>query len=168
CDKRDTHTLRILSQRSCALPRCPDTLKVRYPRQGPQRRRPPARSAAEHSSPDLASPPWAFATCETVHIGGADLYRLTRGVDRMDWRHRAACRDVDPERFFPIGNTRPAILQIEDAKQVCQRLDVTYACLICALEYVQEAGVWGGMSEDERRALKRRTRAGTRALNIRR
>ena len=45
---------------------------------------------------------------------------------------------------------------------------MTDACLRWALESGQEAGVWGGMSEDERRALKRRTRARTRALNIRR
>ncbi len=38
----------------------------------------------------------------------------------MDWRHRAACRDVDPELFFPIGNTGPALMQIEEAKQVCR------------------------------------------------
>lgn len=75
----------------------------------------------------------------------------------MDWRHRAACRDVDPELFFPIGNTGPAILQIEEAKQVCKRCDVTDACLRWALESGQDAGVWGGMGEDERRALKRRT-----------
>ncbi|TYB46826.1 WhiB family transcriptional regulator [Actinomadura chibensis] len=82
----------------------------------------------------------------------------------MDWRHRAACRDVDPELFFPIGNTGPAILQIEEAKQVCRRCDVTDACLRWALESGQESGVWGGMGEDERRALKRRTRAHRAAL----
>ncbi|GAA2419392.1 WhiB family transcriptional regulator [Actinomadura vinacea] len=82
----------------------------------------------------------------------------------MDWRHRAACRDVDPELFFPIGNTGPAILQIEEAKQVCRRCDVTEACLAWALESGQDSGVWGGMGEDERRALKRRAaRARTRA-----
>ncbi|TDD84743.1 WhiB family transcriptional regulator [Actinomadura rubrisoli] len=75
----------------------------------------------------------------------------------MDWRHRAACRDVDPELFFPIGNTGPAILQIEEAKQVCKRCDVTDACLRWALGSGQDSGVWGGMGEDERRALKRRT-----------
>ncbi|MFB4312557.1 WhiB family transcriptional regulator [Actinomadura sp. 21ATH] len=74
----------------------------------------------------------------------------------MDWRHRAACRDVDPELFFPIGNTGPAILQIEEAKQVCRRCDVSDACLAWALESGQDSGVWGGMGEDERRALKRR------------
>ncbi|MFC0037495.1 MULTISPECIES: WhiB family transcriptional regulator [Actinomadura] len=74
----------------------------------------------------------------------------------MDWRHRAACRDVDPELFFPIGNTGPALLQIEEAKQVCRRCDVTDACLRWALESGQDAGVWGGMGEDERRAVKRR------------
>ena len=42
----------------------------------------------------------------------------------MDWRHRAACRDVDPELFFPIGNTGPALMQIEEAKQVCRRCPV--------------------------------------------
>jgi WhiB family redox-sensing transcriptional regulator len=39
----------------------------------------------------------------------------------MDWRHHAACREVDPELFFPIGNTGPALLQIEEAKRVCRR-----------------------------------------------
>jgi WhiB family transcriptional regulator, redox-sensing transcriptional regulator len=74
----------------------------------------------------------------------------------MDWRHRAACRDEDPELFFPIGNTGPALLQIEEAKAVCMRCDVREACLQWALDSGQDAGVWGGLSEDERRALRRR------------
>ncbi|WP_248965739.1 WhiB family transcriptional regulator [Sphaerisporangium perillae] len=75
----------------------------------------------------------------------------------MDWRHRAACRDVDPELFFPIGNTGPALMQIEEAKQVCRACPVSDPCLKWAIESGQDAGVWGGLSEDERRALKRRT-----------
>ena len=74
----------------------------------------------------------------------------------MDWRHEAACRDEDPELFFPIGNTGPALAQIEEAKKVCNRCTVKDACLAWALESGQDAGVWGGLSEDERRALKRR------------
>ena len=75
---------------------------------------------------------------------------------RMDWRHIAACRDEDPELFFPIGTTGPAALQVEEAKAVCRRCDVRVECLQWALETAQDAGVWGGTSEDERRALKRR------------
>ncbi|RCG18328.1 WhiB family transcriptional regulator [Sphaerisporangium album] len=75
----------------------------------------------------------------------------------MDWRHRAACRDVDPELFFPIGNTGPALMQIEEAKQICRACPVVESCLKWAIESGQDAGVWGGLSEDERRALKRRT-----------
>lgn len=40
----------------------------------------------------------------------------------MDWRHQAVCREEDPELFFPIGNTGPALLQIEEAKAVCRLL----------------------------------------------
>jgi WhiB family redox-sensing transcriptional regulator len=74
----------------------------------------------------------------------------------MDWRHHAACREVDPELFFPIGNTGPALLQIEEAKSVCRRCPVVESCLQWAVESGQDAGVWGGMSEDERRTYKRR------------
>ena len=75
----------------------------------------------------------------------------------MDWRHEAICRDEDPELFFPVGNSGPAIAQIADAKVVCRRCTVMSDCLTWALESGQDAGVWGGLSEDERRALKRRT-----------
>ncbi|MFC5290975.1 WhiB family transcriptional regulator [Actinokineospora guangxiensis] len=80
----------------------------------------------------------------------------------MDWRHRAACRDEDPELFFPVGTSGPALSQVAEAKAVCTRCPVTASCLAWALDSGQDAGVWGGMSEDERRALKRRN-ARTRA-----
>ena len=75
----------------------------------------------------------------------------------MDWRSDAACLTVDPELFFPIGNTGPAIAQIEEARKVCQTCSVVETCLKWALDNNQDSGVWGGMSEEERRSLKRRT-----------
>jgi len=101
----------------------------------------------------------------TVVAGDADAHRKanrtahrsrTRSVAAMDWRHHAACRDEDPELFFPIGTSGPALLQVEQAKAVCRRCSVTDQCLQWALESGQDAGVWGGMSEEERRAVKRR------------
>ena len=74
----------------------------------------------------------------------------------MDWRHKAACLTEDPELFFPIGNTGPALMQIVEAKKVCRLCDVREACLQWALDAGQDHGVWGGLSEDERRAMKRR------------
>lgn len=73
-----------------------------------------------------------------------------------DWRHRAACRDEEPELFHPVGSTGPALLQIEEAKAVCRRCSVMEICLAYALEEGIDSGLWGGMSEDERKALKRR------------
>ncbi|GAB3532864.1 hypothetical protein GCM10027403_06000 [Arthrobacter tecti] len=84
-------------------------------------------------------------------------------VISMDWRSRAACLDKDPELFFPVGNTGPALLQIEEAKSVCRRCQVVDTCLQWAIESGQDAGVWGGLSEDERRALKRRAARARRA-----
>ena len=75
----------------------------------------------------------------------------------MDWRHRAACLTEDPELFFPIGNSGPALAQVEQAKRVCNRCEVSDSCLKWALDTGQDAGVWGGLSEEERRSLKRRT-----------
>ena len=57
---------------------------------------------------------------------------------------------------FPVGNTGAAYQQIEEAKAVCRTCKVIDACLKCALDTNQDYGVWGGLSEDERRALKRR------------
>ena len=76
-----------------------------------------------------------------------------------DWRQRAACREVsDPEVFFPIGTTGPALEQIEQAKRICRQCGVRKECLDWALETHQDIGVWGGLSEEERKALQRRRR----------
>jgi WhiB family redox-sensing transcriptional regulator len=87
----------------------------------------------------------------------------SRSPSLMNWRNRAACLEEDPELFFPIGNTGPALLQIEEAKAVCRRCEVVETCLKWAIESGQDAGVWGGLSEDERRALKRRNARARRA-----
>ena len=73
----------------------------------------------------------------------------------MDWRSRAACTDEDPELFFPIGTTGPAVEQADAAKRICVVCDVREECLEFALSTNQDAGVWGGLTEDERRTLKR-------------
>ncbi|MET9497425.1 WhiB family transcriptional regulator [Streptomyces sp. NPDC006552] len=74
----------------------------------------------------------------------------------MEWRDRAACRDEYPDLFFPIGATAAALAQTEEAKRVCQGCPVSVQCLRWALETGQEHGVWGGLTEDERRRLRRR------------
>lgn len=73
-----------------------------------------------------------------------------------DLHHRGACRDEDPELFFPVGRGHLALLQIAEAKAVCHRCPAAAECLSWALESGQDDGIWGGMDEDERRALKRR------------
>ncbi len=72
-----------------------------------------------------------------------------------DWRDRALCKDEDPETWFPVGTTGAALAQLEEAKAVCRRCAVTCDCLEWATESNSDVGVWGGLSEDERRALKR-------------
>lgn len=74
----------------------------------------------------------------------------------MMWRDRATCLGEDPELFFPIGTTVPALVQIEEAKAICRRCEVVDTCLNWAIESGQKAGVYGGLSDAERHALKRR------------
>jgi len=73
-----------------------------------------------------------------------------------DWRIDAACRDTEPDLFFPIGSTGAAVEQISAAKAVCMQCLARPECLEFALETNQDSGVWGGASEDERRAIRRR------------
>ena len=75
--------------------------------------------------------------------------------DKEDWRAAAACRHVDPDLFFPVGNTGPAVEQIDSAKAVCRQSDAQGPCLEFALATNQEAGVRGGTSEEERRKLRK-------------
>ncbi|MEX2587941.1 MAG: WhiB family transcriptional regulator [Actinomycetota bacterium] len=82
-------------------------------------------------------------------------FYLESGVSsESDWRQRANCREsTDPDLFFPIGSTGPALDQIERAKQVCKPCPVKRDCLEWALETHQECGVWGGFSEEERKSI---------------
>jgi WhiB family redox-sensing transcriptional regulator len=76
-------------------------------------------------------------------------------LERDDWRERSACRDTNPDLFFPVGTTGPAIEQIENAKAVCRVSEVQATCLEFALSTNQDSGVWGGTSEEERRKLRK-------------
>ncbi|MFE5332518.1 WhiB family transcriptional regulator [Embleya sp. NPDC056575] len=75
---------------------------------------------------------------------------------RVDWRHRAACRGEDPELFFPIGTSPEAKVQTALAKKVCRACPVAGACGSWAMEHSYDSGVWGGTTEAERVAAKRR------------
>ncbi|MGD9797736.1 MAG: WhiB family transcriptional regulator [Acidimicrobiia bacterium] len=74
--------------------------------------------------------------------------------DPDGWRLDAACRHVDPDLFFPSGTARSAADHIEAAKAVCRACPVRVPCLDFALTSHQDAGIWGGASEEERRALR--------------
>lgn len=69
----------------------------------------------------------------------------------LSWQERALCAQTDPEAFFPEkgGSTR-------EAKKVCSSCDVRAECLEYALANDERFGIWGGLSERERRKLKRR------------
>jgi WhiB family transcriptional regulator, redox-sensing transcriptional regulator len=73
----------------------------------------------------------------------------------VDWRDRARCLDEDPDLFFPIGSTGPAIVQADRAKSVCRRCPVIEQCLDWALANYQDSGIWGGTTEEERRIMRR-------------
>lgn len=79
-----------------------------------------------------------------------------------DWRDRAACRnhiDHDPELWFPVGDGDAARAQAEIAKAICRTAcPVVEACLAYALAQPPRSvhGVWGGMSEQDRAAYRRR------------
>ncbi|MFF1547883.1 WhiB family transcriptional regulator [Streptomyces sp. NPDC058291] len=73
----------------------------------------------------------------------------------MEWLRAAACVGEDPELFFPVGTTGPALREAAEAKRVCARCPVSAECLSYALGTAQTSGVWGGAGEDERAELLR-------------
>jgi WhiB family redox-sensing transcriptional regulator len=75
---------------------------------------------------------------------------LQPGDASFDWRHSARCRNEDPEALFVQG------AQQRDAREVCKGCPVRTECLAHALDNRVRFGVWGGMTERERRALLKR------------
>ena len=97
-----------------------------------------------------------------VEASGVDLLREplrivepfgeTAGdAEEPDWQERALCAQTDPEAFFPEkgGSTR-------EAKRICSGCEVRAECLEYALAHDERFGIWGGLSERERRRLRRR------------
>jgi hypothetical protein len=76
--------------------------------------------------------------------------RTTRRAVNSDWQADAACRQTDPELFFPEGRSQRAEAQRQQAKTVCAACPVRSDCLSWALESGQYLGVLGGLDEDER------------------
>ena len=92
---------------------------------------------------------------------------LTLGAADYDWRDDAICRDTDPALFFPVGTTGLALLQIDRAKEVCGECEAARDCLDFALDTNQDSGIWGGLTEEERRVIRRKRVAAARAAKAR-
>jgi WhiB family redox-sensing transcriptional regulator len=80
-----------------------------------------------------------------------EMLEIVEDADEDDWQDRALCAETDPEAFFPEkgGSTR-------EAKRICTGCEVRAQCLEYALAHDERFGIWGGLSERERRRLKRR------------
>lgn len=89
---------------------------------------------------------------DPVDLGVPGVRRVDQEDDgALAWQAEALCAQTDPEAFFPEkgGSTR-------DAKRICASCDVRSECLEYALNNDERFGIWGGLSERERRKLKRR------------
>ena len=83
--------------------------------------------------------------------GIAGMLGIGLEADAQSWQERALCAETDPEAFFPEkgGSTR-------EAKKICTGCEVKAECLEYALSNDERFGIWGGLSERERRRLRRR------------
>ncbi|SDJ33960.1 transcription factor WhiB [Frankineae bacterium MT45] len=82
--------------------------------------------------------------------GDDELTSIFGLPDEESWQERALCSQTDPEAFFPEkgGSTR-------EAKRICTGCEVRTECLEYALLNDERFGIWGGLSERERRRMKR-------------
>ncbi|HUZ20087.1 MAG TPA: WhiB family transcriptional regulator [Acidimicrobiales bacterium] len=78
-----------------------------------------------------------------------DIRALIGGAER-GWQSRANCMGVDPELFFPERGS-----STREAKEVCRGCVVREDCLEFAIANGEKFGIWGGMSERERRRVRR-------------
>ena len=88
---------------------------------------------------------------ETIDLSAPGIFGIAEDEgEELGWQERALCAQTDPEAFFPEkgGSTR-------EAKRVCGSCEVRSECLGYALEHDERFGIWGGLSERERRRLKR-------------
>lgn len=72
-----------------------------------------------------------------------------------EWWRAAACRDAEPELFFPISTAPASRKHVKRAKHICALCPVQSECLSYALDHRQEQGIWGGLTEEERRRIPR-------------
>lgn len=81
---------------------------------------------------------------------GTPMVRPEDQDEALAWQADALCAQTDPEAFFPEkgGSTR-------EAKRICESCEVRAECLEYALENDERFGIWGGLSERERRRLRR-------------
>jgi WhiB family transcriptional regulator, redox-sensing transcriptional regulator len=84
--------------------------------------------------------------------------RFRNDPDDMWWLPEARCIGTDPEVFFPVGTSEAALAQVAAAKRICQHCGVRPDCLEWSLATFQDAGVWGGLDEEERRVIRRARR----------
>ena len=86
--------------------------------------------------------------------------RGQRGIWRKSWWDFANCLGVDPDLFFPERGA-----STKEAKEVCRGCIVKEDCLEYALSHGEKFGIWGGMSERERRRLRRQRALARRAAS---
>ena len=99
----------------------------------------------------IGAPAREFGLLESGERDFTVLDGVFDGDEEQEWQERALCAQTDPEAFFPEkgGSTR-------EAKRICQGCEVRSECLEYALAHDERFGIWGGLSERERRKLKKR------------